>query len=165
MTDEIAIRRASPRDAGKMLPFINRAARGKPKIDRVRLLESFGEHGYMLAEVDGELQALVGWHTEDFIARIRQVVIYPARVRTTVGRALLEAVCQSAHELMCEVALLFPPLDASGRLQRFYRSCNFERVSSEDLIPAWRRAAQQSMPEDSFVMVRKLREKRVMRPV
>jgi N-acetylglutamate synthase-like GNAT family acetyltransferase len=165
MKDDIVIRRASPRDAKVMLSFVNRAARGKPKIDRVQLLQSFGEHGYMLAEVDGDLQAVVGWHTEDFIARIRQVVIYPARLRTTAGRALLEAVCESASELMCEVALLFPPADSSGRLLRFYRSCDFDAVSLEELIPAWRKAAQQSMPPESTVMVRKLREKRVMRPV
>ena len=165
MTDEIAIRRASPRDVGKMLIFVNRARRGMPKIDRGQLLQWFGEHGYMLAEVDGELHAVVGWHTEDFIARIRQVIIYPARLRTTVGRTLLDAVCQSAVELMCEVALLFPELKASGRARRFYRSCGFETVSPDDLIPAWRRAAQQSMPAECFVMMQKLREKRVMRPV
>ena len=165
MIDEIVIRRASLRDIAKMLVFINRSRRGKPKIDRSQLLESFGEHGYMLAEVDGGLHAVVGWHTEDFIARIRQVIIFPARLRRTVGRAILEAVCSSAFELMCEVALLFPPLDASGRARSFYRSCHFEQVLMDDLILAWRRAAWQSMPEDCFVMVRKLREKRVMRPV
>lgn len=165
MTEEIVIRRASPRDAGAMLTFFNRAARGKPKIDRVHLLQSFGEHGYMLATVNDELHAVVGWHTEDFIARIRQVIVYPARLRNTVGRALLEAVCQSAFELMCEVALLFPAADASGRARSFYHSCGFETAVLDDLIPAWRMAAQQSMPPDCDVMVRKLREKRVMRPV
>ena len=83
MTDGITIRRASPRDVGKMVVFMNRSRRGKPKIDRAHVLESFGEHGYMLAEVDGELHAAVGWHTEDFIARIRQVTIFPARLRRT----------------------------------------------------------------------------------
>ncbi len=165
MTDDIEIRRASPRDMSAMLEFINRAARGKPQTDRVQLLQSFGEHGYMLAEVDGELKALVGWHTEDFIARIRQVVIYPARLRASVGRVLLEAVCESASELMCEVALLFPPADSSGRLLHFFSSCGFDAVLPEELIPAWRKAAQQSMPPESTIMVRKLREKRVMRPV
>jgi len=164
MTNEIAIRRVRPSDADEMAAFINRAQRGKPKVDRAQILASFGDQGYMLAATDGELHAVVGWNTEDFIARIRQVTIFPARLRSTVGKALLEAVCQSAYELMCEVALLFPPLEASGRARKFYRSCGFAEVSLDDLIPAWRKAAQASMPDDSLVMLRKLREKRVMRP-
>ena len=108
---------------------------------------------------------MVGWHTEDFIARIRKVVIYPARLRASVGRTLIEAVCESAVELMCEVALLFTPPDSSGRLLRFYSSCGFEAVTLDELIPAWQKAAQQSMPAESLILVRKLREKRVMRPV
>ena len=60
MTDEITIRRASPRDMSKMVVFINQSRRGKPKVDRAHMLESFGEQGYMLAEVDGEIHAAVG---------------------------------------------------------------------------------------------------------
>ena len=165
MSEEITIWRAKPRDVDAMLGFMNQEHRGKPKVGRIQLLQSFSEHGYMLAEVDGELYGAVGWNTEDFIARIRQVIICPAALRGTAGKALLEAVCQSAYELMCEVALLFPPLDVSDRARSFYSSCGFEEVALDDLIPAWRRAAQQSMPEGSLVMMRKLREKRVMRPV
>ena len=165
MTGDIVIRRAKPRDAEMMLGLINRARRGKPKLNRYQLLESFGEHGYMLAELDGVLHAVVGWYTEDFIARIHQMDISPATLRGTVGRALIEEVCRSAGELMCEVALLFLPSDASGRARQLYRSCGFEEVAVEDLIPAWRAAAHHSMPEGALVMVRKLREKRVMRPV
>ncbi len=165
MTGEISVRRARPRDAEKMLGLINRARRGKPKMGRTQLLESFGDRGYMLAEVDDELHAVAGWYTEDFIARIHQVDVSPATLRGTVGRELVEAVCESAGELMCEVALLFLPADVSGRARRFYHSCGFQEATMDDLIPAWRVAAQQSMPEGSLVMVRKLREKRVMRPV
>jgi N-acetylglutamate synthase-like GNAT family acetyltransferase len=165
MTGEIVVRRARPRDAETMVGLINQARRGKLKTNRSQLLESFGERGYMLAEVDGELHGVVGWYTEDFIARIHQVDISPATLRGTAGRTLIEAVCQSAGELMCEVALLFLPADTSGRARRFYRSCDFEQVAVDDLIPAWRRVAQESMPEGALVMVRKLREKRVMRPV
>ena len=165
MNDPFTLRRAGPRDVDRMVAFLNRALRGKPKTNRRQVLESFGEQGYMLGEAGGEIQAVIGWNTEDFIARVRQVVIYPARLRRTVGRATMEAVCQAAYELMCEVALLFPPEDASGRARTFFRSCRFQTTAIDDLIPAWRRAAQASMPDGTFVMVRKLREKRVMRPV
>ncbi len=165
MTGEIATHRAKPRDLDRMVGFLNRARRGRPLVSRTELLESFGEQGYMLAEVDGEICGLAGWYTEDFIARIRLVIVFPAASRGTVGRALLEAVCQAAHELMCEVALLFPPQDSSGRARHFFRSSGFQEVELDELIPAWRRAAQQSMPEETYIMVRQLREKRVMRPV
>ena len=108
---------------------------------------------------------MAGWHTEDFIARISQVVIFPAALRKTVGRTLVGAVCDAASELMCEVALLFAPSDASGRERRFYRLCGFQEMTLDELIPAWRKAAVASMPESSLVMTRKLRDRRVMRPV
>ncbi len=165
MTDQISVRRARLGDVDEMVRFFNRARRGRPKVVVTQLFQSFAEQGYMLAEMEGELHAVVGWNTEDLIARIRQITIFPAKLRRTVGRVLLEAVRQSAYEGMCEVALFFPPLDASGRAHTFYRSCGFTRVSLDDLIPAWRRAALQSMPENSSVMLRKLRDKRVMRPV
>lgn len=165
MTAEIVIHRAGPRDVGAMAAFLNRARRGKPKVDRVQVLQSFGDQGYMLAQVDGEIRGLAGWHTEDFIARIGLVVISPAVLRRTVGRALVDAVCDAASELMCEVALLFAPHSASGRERRFYRSCGFQETALEELIPAWRKAAVASMPENSLVMTRKLRDRRVMRPV
>jgi len=148
-----------------MVEVVNRARRGKPKITRAQLMASFGERGYMLGEVEGELHALVGWNAEDFIARLQQPDIYPAALRSTVGRILLESVCRAAGELMCEVALLFVPADSSGRAMRFYRSCGFAEVTDEDLIPAWRKASQQSGPEGSRVMLRKLRDRRVLRPV
>ncbi len=163
MSYETVIRRAGPRDVDALVAFINQSQPDHLPVDRVQVLQSFGEHGYMVAEVDGQIQALIGWHAEDFIARIRQVTILPTG--RDVALLLLEAVCQSAHDLMCEVALLFPPLGAPDKLLSLYQACDFAEAALGDLIPAWRRAAEQSMPADTFVMTRKLREKRVMRPV
>ena len=163
--DRVTIRPANPRDVDALVVFINQAQQGAPEINRLQLLESFGERGYMLVEMGGELHAVAGWNTEDFIARIREIIISPADLQGTVGKALLEAVCQSAHDLMCEVALLFLSVDVSSQAKDFFHSCGFIETALDDLIPAWRKAAKESMPEGSLVMVRKLREKRVMRPV
>lgn len=165
MTNETTIRRAGPRDVNQMVEFFNEVQPDGDPVDRIQVLGSFGEQGYMLAEVDSGLQAIVGWNTEDFIARIRQVLIHPADSQPTVGQQILEEVCQAAHELMCEVALLFPPLELPDPTRVIFESCGFEETALDALIPAWRRAAQASMPPCSFVMVRRLREKRVMRPV
>ena len=159
----IRMRRAHPRDVGALVSFINRT--GTP-VNRAEILASFGEQGYMLAEVQGELRAVIGWSTEDFVARIRQVLVLRTGAWESVLRMLLEAVCQAAAELMGEVALLFYAPDTPDEIERLYRAGQFEPVAIDTLIPAWRRAAEQSMPAPGDrVMVRKLRERRVMRPI
>jgi dephospho-CoA kinase len=162
----VEIRRANPRDVSALVSLINRTKGHGSSVDRAQILESFGEQGYMVAEVEGELRAAIGWSTEDFIARIRQIFILRTGEWETVLRMLVEAVCQAAAELMCEVALLFYPSGTPADIERLYRASQFEPAALETLIPAWRRAAEQSMPAPGGqIMVRKLREKRVMRPI
>jgi len=159
----IRIRRAHLRDVGALVSLISRA--GTP-VDRAQIVASFGEQGYMVAEVQGELRAAIGWSTEDFVARIRQVFVVRTGAWESVLRMLLEAVCQAAAELMSEVALLFCRPDTPEEMARLYRAGQFEPVALDTLIPAWRRAAEQSMPTaGDRIMVRKLCEKRVMRPI
>jgi dephospho-CoA kinase len=160
----VKIRRAGPRDVGALASLFSRTGEA-PQGNRAEILDSFSEQGYMLAEVGGEVCAAVGWNTEDFIARIRQVTVWRTGDWQTVLQRLVEGVCEAATELMCEVALLFYPAGTPAEVERLYRASHFEPATLETLIPAWRRAAEQSMPAGSRVMVRKLREKRVMRPI
>lgn len=160
-----AIRRANPRDVGGLVSLINRTRKETP-VNRAQVLESFGEHGYMLAEVEGEMRAAIGWSTEDFIARIRQIFIVRTGDWQAILQMLVEAVCQAAAELMCEVALLFYSPDTPAEIEHLYRASEFEPVALQTLIPAWRQAAEQSMPTPTGqIMIRKLREERVMRPL
>jgi dephospho-CoA kinase len=162
----VGIRRANPRDVSGLVSLINRTKGHGSSVGRAQILESFGEQGYMVAEVEGELRAAIGWSTEDFIARIRQIFVLRTGEWETLLRMLVEAVCQAAAELMCEVALLFYPPGTRADIERLYRASHFEPAAPETLIPAWRRAAEQSMPAPGgLIMVRKLREKRVMHPL
>jgi len=163
--EEFEIRRAGPQDVDAMTVFINQAQSNEPEIDHVQLLQSFGEQGYMLAKAQDEIRAVIGWNTEDFIGRVREVFLEPSDEGSAAGFQLLETVCQAAHELMCEVALLFYPPDISDQEKQIFQACNFEPTELDELISAWRKSAEQSMPEGSLVMVRKLREERVMRPI
>jgi dephospho-CoA kinase len=161
----IRIRRANPRDVAALVSLINQMGDGPP-VTRVQILESFGEQGYMLAEMEGELRAAIGWNAEDLIARIREAWVLKTGEWEPLLEQLVEAVCEAAAELMCEVALLFYRPDTPAKIVALYRARMFEPVAIDTLIPAWRRAAEQSMPAQAGeVMVRKLREKRVMRPI
>ena len=159
------IRRASARDVAALAAFLNARQAGSPSVERLELLASFGEQGYMLAEVDGEIQGVIAWNTEDFIARLRQPWLPDGPSLAETGRPLVESVCRAAIELMCEAALLFVPDTISEQEKSLYEACNFGPVEVSELIPAWRRAAESSMPAGCRVMLRKLRERRVMQPV
>lgn len=159
----VSIRRGTPRDAAGLAAFFNKVHYDRPPVDRAQILASYGDQGYMLAEKDRQIVAAASWNSENFIANIYQVIVHP--YDREIGRALLEAVCQAATELMCEVALLFYPPDAPVQSRDLYLSNGFENTMLDDLIPAWKKSAQASMPENSLIMIRKLRDTRVMRPV
>lgn len=159
------MRRARARDVDALVAFLNARRTDGPPAERMELLASFGEQGYMLAELGGVIRGMIAWNTEDFIAYLRQVWLPDGKNAAETGRLLVESVCQAAHELMCEVALLFVPETLGEQEQSLYEACSFDAVEVTELIPAWRRAAESSMPAGSRVMLRKLRERRVMQPV
>ncbi|MBN1314736.1 MAG: hypothetical protein JXA42_04690, partial [Anaerolineales bacterium] len=161
--DGVSIRRGAPRDAAALADFFNRSDANKPPMSRPQMLASFGDQGYMLAINDGAIVATASWNTENFIACIYKVLVDPHDL--SIGQAVLESVCQAATELMCEVALLFYRPDTPVHSRDLYLSSGFESVALDDLISAWKKAARASMPAGSLIMVRKLRESRVMRPI
>jgi N-acetylglutamate synthase-like GNAT family acetyltransferase len=162
----ITVRRAKPEDAGKIATLVNRAWRDRQKIDERAVLDRFGNVGFLLAERDGALVGLLGWQAENLVVRLTDFLITPTSERFDVGQALLAEMEQAARELECEATLLFLPRSTSSALAEFWETLGYESQVVADLPRAWKEAAKEAqIEENDTVRLKKLRERRVLRPM
>ena len=163
---EITVRRAKPSDAGKIAAFVNNAWHGQQKIDDMAVIERFGSVGFLLAERDNELIGMLGWQVENLIVGLTDFLINPASERIVIAQALLAEMERAAHELQCETSLLFLPRPAPLTLVEFCETLDYESQVVASLLPAWQQTAREGgLEDDDTVMVKKLRERRILRPM
>ena len=161
---QIRIRRARPTDAERIAAFVNRGRPQKP-ITPDEVLQRFGTVGFMLAEADGDLVGLLGWQVENLVVRVTDFLVFPARMRLSVGRALLMAMEEAARELMCEAAILIIPANAPPEILQFWETFGYQPRDIASLPRAWREAAREANPLQDQVVLKQLRADRVLRPI
>jgi len=162
----IVVHRAKPSDAGRIAVFINRVL-GKASVDDLTIIESFGDEGFQLAERDGNLVGILGWRAENLVVRVINLLIWPAAEYPTVAPALFSEMEQAAATLQCEASLLLPPHSKlSPRQIEFFGELGYKPQTVASLPKAWREAAREAKLDDQDpVLVKQLRERRVLRPL
>jgi N-acetylglutamate synthase-like GNAT family acetyltransferase len=161
----IIVRRAKPGDVGNIVALVNNAWLGE-KIDDDSVMERLGSVGFLIAERDGAVIGLLGWQAENLVVRLTDFLIGSASERFDVGQALLAEMEQAARELECEAVLLFLPKPTPPALIEFWEAIEYESQVVADLPRAWQQAAKESQLDDNdTVVLKKLRERRVLRPM
>ena len=153
----LKVRRARPDDAGAIGNFLSRATRGRLVVRYDAVVERLGSKAYFLATQD-QIVALAGWHAENLVGSIDDLVIFPGSARPTAGRALFEKIENEARKLECEVLLLYVPVSAARPAVVFYQSLGFSRRLIDDIPVPWRQAAEEFPGTSHFVMAKQLRE-------
>ncbi len=162
---EIIVRRARPSDIDRITAFVNQAQSRGPTITRQDVLGRLGTVGFLVALAGEQLVGLIGWQAENLVARVTDFLIFPARFRITAGRALLAAMEEGADELQCEAAILFMPANTPQDVLAFWEAFGYGFRQVVSLPRAWREAAQETYPSGEWVVVKQLRQDRVMRPI
>jgi N-acetylglutamate synthase-like GNAT family acetyltransferase len=162
----VTIRRARPSDASEIAAFINRVI-GKASVDDITIIESFGDEGFLLAERDGNLVGVLGWRAENLVVRVINLLIWPAAEYATAAPPLFSEMEQAAATLQCEASLLLPPRSAlSPRQIEFFGGLGYQPQTVASLPKAWREAAREAnLGDDDPVLVKQLRDRRVLRPL
>lgn len=161
---KIAVRRAKVSDASRIAAFINRIWR--VRVDELAVIERFGSVGFLLAERDDDLIGMLGWQAENLVVRLTDFLVVSVSERVVVGQALLTEMEQLATELQCEVALLFVPRPAPLALVEFCEKLGYEPQVVRDLPRVWQDAAREGrLEDDDTVLVKLLRDERVLRPL
>lgn len=162
---EITVRRARPSDAERIAAFVNRTQPQGPPVARETVLLRFGTVGFFIAEAGEELVGLLGWQVENLVVRVTDFLIFPVRYRVTAGHALLTAMEDAARELQCEAAILFMPADTPQDVLTFWEAFGYGFREVINLPRAWREAAREFRGGGDWVVIKQLREDRVLRPI
>jgi dephospho-CoA kinase len=157
----LLVRRARPSDLPAILLLIQRATGGGRKMKRAELLMAMSERSYLIGQIESEICAVVGFAIESGLARIEELYFYPAKKATSIGKALLAEVEQSASQHICEAIFAFPQQSGPEAELTLFTASGFEHRTFDDLPRAWRRALDNSQPDGSTMWVKTLRDVRI----
>jgi hypothetical protein len=138
--------------------------RWRPPPGQAEVLEMLYDKGYWLA-MSRKGGGLTGWRAENLVMCIDDFYVYPPQFHPQVGGPLLETVETEARALSCEVAIAFIDERVSRAAIEFFEAQGYERQEMAELFHVWREVAQEFLTENRFMMIKKLREKRIMRPL
>ena len=162
----IRVRRGKPSDAAAIADFVNAASKGRQALTRMDIMAAFGDKAYFVAESDGKLSAVLGWKIENLVTRVDELYLSASAPLDKLTPPLLEMLETASKELQCEVALVFVPLAFAQAAAPALGAQGYQPQVPEKLgVPAWKEAAQESMPPNTGMFYKKLREDRVLRPV
>ena len=162
----IKVRRGKPGDANAIAAFIKQVTNGQRSLTRADMMAAFGDKAYMLADYDGQLGAIVGWKVENLVARVDEFYIAATTPLEQVASPLIDAVENAARELQSEAALVFVPAPLAQAAAQALSGLEYAPQALEKLgVAAWKEAAKESMPPDTALLFKKLREDRVLKPI
>jgi dephospho-CoA kinase len=162
----IKVRRGSPRDAAAIADFMKQVTNGARVLSRADVIAAFGDKAYMLGEYGDQLAALAGWKVENLVARVDEFFVGAGAPLDKLAPPLIDAVENASRELQCEAAMLFVPLPIAQSAAQALAGNGYAPQSGDKLgVAAWRDAVKESMPPNTGLLFKKLREDRVLKPI
>ena len=160
----VTVRRAKRRDIRTLAAIMKGTMRWRQPPSESEVLEMLFDKGYWLA-MSRRGGGVTGWRAENLVMCIDDFYVYPPRFYPQIGGPLLETVETEAKALSCEVAIVFLENQIAPEAIQFFEANGYERQGVEDFYRVWREVAQEFLTGNTFMMVKKLRERRIMRPL
>ncbi len=163
--DTISIQQGKPRDAYEIAEFVNKLNIENAPLSQENIMAAFGDRAFLLCRIDKMLVGVIGWQVENLITRIVNVYIDPCVDKNKVLQTMLKEIEKASHELQCEAALLFIPTNTNNFETAWYQ-LGYKQCLPKNLgVLAWQEAAMDSMPADSTLYFKQLRQDRILRPI
>ena len=160
----ITVQRAGPGEAEKIAAFLNKL--NGTSLTRSEVLMQFGQKAYMLVMQGETLIALGGFQVENLITRVDEFLLGDGAPVEEVVPELVKSIEEASSLLQSEIALIFIPEGAAEDMRRKLIALDYEPQKIEELrVPDWRDAAEESQPEQTMMLVKRLREDRVLKPI
>ncbi|PJF29106.1 MAG: dephospho-CoA kinase [Phototrophicales bacterium] len=160
----IVVKRGMPNNAELIAGYLSRAT-GK-NISRADVMMSFGQKSYMIAEKDGRIVAVVGWQVENLITRVDEIYIDDMPERAQAIYALAQTIESASKELQSEVSFIFLPASSAEAIRTSFVDAGYDVTDVKDIkIPAWRESVQEIYSDGTVILVKKLRDDRVLKPI
>jgi dephospho-CoA kinase len=164
-TGPVTVRRARPSDIPSILLLIQRATGGTLKMKRSDLLMALGERSYFIGQEGSEVTTVLGWNSENLVARIDQIFVHPPEAAPVTAVAALTEIEASADKLICEAVMAFLAYDAAEVIRQVFLDQGYTAADVGRLPRAWKSATEESQPDGTYVMLKVLRETRITEPI
>jgi dephospho-CoA kinase len=162
---EFRVSRGKPKDTQAIADLINRLSNGKQKLTSDDVMAQFGDKAYMLLQKGKELVGIAGWQVENLVVRTTDVYLESG---IDIGQALEKLIDEIEHvssDLQCEASLIFPTTDLAAQ-EVIWNKLGYANRAPEALgVQAWTDAAKESMPTNTALFFKQLRQDRVLRPI
>lgn len=162
---DIVVQRGRPRDSQSIAELITRLSGGKRKMNSDDVMEAFGERAYLLVMAGGKLAGLAGWQVENLVSRTTDLYIESGANVGAALEALIHEMERASHDLQSEASLVFASTDLAAQ-DSVWKKLAYEKRAPQSLgVQAWQDAALESMPAESVLFFKQLRQDRVLRPI
>jgi dephospho-CoA kinase len=160
----IVIQRGGPKQAEEIATFINKNQNSS--LSRMDILQRFGQKAYLLAMAGDQMVGLAGWQVENLIARTDDLIVTAGATEEKIIKELVANLEKSSNELQAEISLIFLKNGTPDAVRRAVLVSGYEQQTAADFrIPDWREAAEESQPADTYMVVKRLRADRVLKPL
>ena len=160
----LTVRRAKRQDVRTLTAIMKGTMRWRTPPSEEQVLDMLFDKGYWLA-MSRKGGGLTGWRAENLVMCIDDFYVYPPQYYPQIGGPLLETVETEAKALSCEVAIAFLEEGIAPQAVQFFESQGYARQQTQDLFSIWRTVVQEFLTANRFMMVKKLRERPIMRPI
>jgi GNAT superfamily N-acetyltransferase len=160
----VTVRRAKRQDLHVLTAIMRGTVRWRPSPSEAEVLDMLYDKGYWLA-MSRKGGGLTGWRAENLVMCIDDFYVYPAQYYPQVGGPLLETVEAEAQALSCEVAIVFLEEQIAPEAIDFFTEQGYEPRGLDALYRVWREVAQEFLTGSRFMMVKQLRQDRIIRPL
>jgi len=162
---ELAVQRGRPRDSANIAALITRLSGGRRMLLPEDVMAAFGDKAFMLLMADKQLVGLAGWQVENLIVRTTELYLDPGLPIPPSLKTLVTEVERASQDLQCEASLLFLPPQLATQ-EDTWKELGYTRRTPQTLgIQAWQDAALESQPSNTILLLKQLRQDRVLRPI
>jgi len=162
---EFRVTRGKPRDTHAIADLINRLSNGKQKLSPDDVMAQFGDKAYMLLQSGKELVGIAGWQVENLVVRTTDLYLETGIDIEKSLEKLIEEIEHVSGDLQCEASLIFPSTELAAQFS-VWSKLGYENRTPEALgVQAWTDAAKESMPTNTALYFKQLRQDRVLRPI
>ena len=162
---DITILRGSPHNSLDIAHFINRNKKANRSLQKDDIMSAFGEKAFLLLQLGDEMMGLIGWQVENLIVRTTDILLDPGIAADQALPPLISEMERASRDLQCEASLIFAPVELA-KLDSVWKNLGYERRSPQTLgILAWQEAAIETMPPDTSLFFKQLRQDRILRPI
>ncbi|MGZ6317588.1 MAG: dephospho-CoA kinase [Anaerolineales bacterium] len=162
---EFSVSRGKPKDSEAIAGLINHLSKSSRRLTADDIMAQFGDKAYMLLHDGKKLVGIAGWQVENLVVRTTDLYLEPDIDTAKALEKLVHEIEQVSSDLQCEASLVFPTrsLVSQGEI---WKKLGYVGSTPEALgVQAWTDAAKESMPVDTALFFKQLRQDRVLRPI